>query len=236
VLESYLKWFVSHERILALLIIMAVIAFAGNKYLNYSAKKADLENQTAQAALAAQKASDEKQAAVVEASKQHDALVQQQANAQIARLSAEMDKLSQSLAARQKTDQALPAPELALRHEALLGVSSGVANTENGFQVSTPVEIQTVQSLESLPVLKQQLSDETAVADNRGKQLDSSTTLVVGLNQRISGLNLQLTDSGKACDAKLADIKANARKSKRNWFIKGAAAGAAIIGYIFLHV
>jgi len=235
VLESYLKWFVSHERILALLIIMAVIAFAGNKYLNYSAKKADLENQTAQAALAAQKASDEKQAAVVEASKQH-ALVQQQANAQIARLSAEMDKLSQSLAARQKTDQALPAPELALRHEALLGVSSGVASTENGFQVSTPVEIQTVQSLESLPVLKQQLSDETAVADNRGKQLDSSTTLVVGLNQRISGLNLQLTDSGKACDAKLADIKANARKSKRNWFIKGAAAGAAIIGYIFLHV
>ena len=48
-LESYLKWFMAHERILALLIIMAVIGFAGNKYLNLEATKADARNQAAQA-------------------------------------------------------------------------------------------------------------------------------------------------------------------------------------------
>lgn len=235
-LESYIKFAKAHEKLLLIILFFGVVGYLGNKYLNYSAARADARNNAAQQTLAAQKEVNAQLAVQnAAAQKQYEALETQLA-AQNQRLTAEMLTLSQTLATQQKRDSALPAPELALRHEALLGVSSGVASTENGFQVSPPVEIQTVQSLESLPVLQKQLTDETAVADNRSKQLDSSTTLVVGLNQQISGLNLQLTDSSKACDAKLADIKANARKSKRNWFIRGLGVGAAIAGYIFLHV
>lgn len=235
-LDNYIKWFLAHERILALFAILAVVGFAGNKYLNLEAARADARNQAAQQTLAAQKEVNAQLA-------QQNALAQQQyqtlvgqLNAQNQRLTAEMLTLSQTLATQQKKDSALPAPELALRHEALLGVSSGVTSTENGFQVSTPVEIQTVQSLESLPVLKQQLSDETQIASGKDKQITSINTVVTGLNDQINGLNLQLTDSGKACDAKLVDIKANARKSKRNWFIRGLGIGAAIGTYLVLHL
>ena len=235
-LDNYIKWFKAHEFILALAIIMAVIGFAGNKYLNLEATKADARNQAAQATLVAQQKANEALAQQNQQAQAQYQVLLGQLNAQNQRLTAEMLTLSQTLASQQKKDSALPAPELALRHEALLGVSSGVASTENGFLVSPANELQTVQSLESLPVLQKQLSDETQIASGKDKQIASINTVVTGLNGQINGLNLQLTDSSKACDAKLADIKANARKSKRNWLLRGLAIGATVGAYLALHL
>ena len=222
-LDNYIKWFKSHERILAVLIITGVVIFLGNKYLDKSYDSAVARSQAAQQTLAAQKEVNAQLA-------QQNALAQQQyqnlvgqLNAQNQRLTAEMLTLSQTLAARQKTDQALPAPELALRHQALLGVSTGVASTENGFLVSPPVEIQTVQSLESLPVITAQLSDETQIASDKDKQITSLGGVVNGLNSQVAGLNSQLIDAGRACQAEIAVAK----KSRWKYFKAGS-----VVGYI----
>jgi len=72
-----------------------------------------------------------------------------------------------------------------------------------------------------LPVLQKQLSDETQVADNRSKALDSSQAIMVGLQSQVSGLQLQFTDQTKQCDARVAVAK----KSKWKYFKAGAVVG-----------
>jgi hypothetical protein len=216
-------WIQKHEKPVIYTLVLAVVLFLGNKYLNYESARADARNQAAQQTLATQKEANDKLAVQnQEAQQQYQSLLGQ-LNAQNAKLTAEMVTLGQSLAARQKQDSVLPAPDLALRHEALLGISSGVSSTENGFIVSSPAEIQTVQNLESLPVARQQLADETTLATDKDKQITSLGGVVNGLNTQIAGLNSQLVDSGAACKAEVAV----ARKSRWKWFKAGAVVGFA---------
>lgn len=221
-LESWIKFFKAHERILATVIILAVIAFLGNKYLDYSAQKADTRLQAANQTLAVQKEANEKLAAQNQQAQAQYQILLGQINAQNARLSAEMIQLSQTLAARQKQDQALPLPDLALRWQALLTLpANSITSTENGLQVSPDASRATVSSLESLPVIKQQLSDETQIASDKDKQIASLGGVVNGQNQQIAGLNSQLVDAGKACKAEVAVAK----KSRWKYFRAGAVAG-----------
>jgi hypothetical protein len=234
-MDKYITFFKAHERALLILGALAVILLLGNHYLDSASAAADARNQAAQSVLQAQKDANAQTAAQVQAAQEQYQALAQQLNAQNAKLLGQIASLSQALAARQKVDAALPLPDLALRWQALLNVPSGIAATPAGLNVSPSVSVQTVQALESLPVIKQQLADETTLAGNKDKQLDSQNALVVGLQSQVSGLNLQLVDTGKACDARVAAINANARKSKRNWFIRGAAVGGAIVAYIILH-
>ena len=229
-------WIQKHERLLIVLVLAGVLVFLGNKYLNSAADKADARNQAAQATLAAQKEANDKLAIQVQQDAAQYQVMLGQLNTQNAKLVTQIAVLSQSLAARQKQDATLTLPELALRHQALLGVSTGVSSTENGFVVSPPVETQTVQELESLPVIKQQLVDETSLADNKSKALDGSQALVVDLNKQVTGLQSQAVDSDKACKAQVDALKKDARKSKRNWFLRGAAVGGSVIAYVLLHI
>ena len=219
--DTSLTWLQKHERIVICALILVVILIVTNYYFDFAGKQADARLQTANQTLQVQKEANDKLAAQnQQAATQYQVLIGQ-VNAQNARLSGEILQLSQTLAARQKQDSSLPLPDLALRHQALLGVSAGVSSTENGFLVSSPVETQTVQQLESLPVIKQQLSDETLLADNKDKALDSSESLVVGLNQQVSGLQVQITDGQKACDARVAVVK----KSRWRYFKAGLITG-----------
>jgi hypothetical protein len=231
-----MMWLKTHERLLACVLIVALVLFLGNKWLNNSAAEADARAQAAQSVLEAQKkANDQTAAQVAQAQAQFQVLIGQ-VNSQNAKLTGEILQLSQALAARQKVDAALPLPDLALRQEALLGVSTGIQAAPGGLLVSPSASVQTVQALEQLPVLKQSLADETTVADNRAKALDSQTQVVVGLQSQVSGLSLQIGDGQKVCDARLAAVKADARKGKRNWFLRGLAVGGAAVGYALFHI
>ena len=235
-LDNDIKFTKAHERLISIIGLLFLFFFLGNKYLNYSATKADARNQAAQATLVAQQKANEALAQQNQQAQAQYQVLLGQLNAQNQRLTAEMLTLSQTLATQQKKDSALPAPELALRHETLLGVSSGVASTENGFLVSPANELQTVQSLESLPVLKQQLSDETQMSSGKDKQITSINTVVTGLNGQINGLNLQIADADKACSVKIDTVKQDARKSKKNIFFRALGIGAAIGAYLALHL
>jgi hypothetical protein len=223
VLDNYIKFAKAHEKLLLIVLFFGVAGFLGNKYLNASYDAAVAREKSAEQTLASQKEANDKLATQNQQAQQQYSVLLGQINAQNAKLSAEMLQLSQTLAARQKSDAALPAPELALRHENLLGVSSGIQSTENGFLVSPPVEIQTVQSLESLPVIKQQLVDETTLSGDKDKQIVSLGQVVNWQNTEIAGLNSQLVDSDKACDARVSVAK----KSRWKYFKAGVAVGAA---------
>lgn len=213
-------WLQKHEKPVIYALILAVVLFLGNKFLNSESAKADARNQAAQQTLAAQKEANDKLAAQNQQAAAEYQVVLGQLNTQNAKLLTQITSLSQSLAARQKQDAGLTTTELAARHQTLIG-NSGVNYTENGYLLTPPAELQTVQELESLPVIKQQLSDETSLAGNKDKALTSSESLVTNLNQQIAGLDLQLTDSSKACDTRVAAVK----KSRWKYFKMGLVTG-----------
>lgn len=219
-LDSYIKFAKAHEKILLIVLFFGVAGFLGNKYLDSSYNAAVARQKSAEQTLAAQKAADDKLAAQNQQAQQQYQVLLGQVTAQNQKLSAEISQLSLSLAARQKQDAALPLPDLAARWEALIGVS-GVTSTENGLQASPVASRATVTSLESLPVIKQQLADETTLASDKDEQISGLGGIVNGLNSEIAGLNLQLTDSGKACQAQVAV----ARKSRWRWFKFGFVTG-----------
>lgn len=211
----------SHERLILILVGLIVLVFLGNKFLNHQSDAADARAQAAQSVLEAQKkANDQTAVQVAQAQAQFQAVLGQ-TTAQNAKLTGEILQLSQALAARQKVDAALPLPDLALRWQSLINVPSGITASAGGLNVNPSASVQTVQALESLPVLKQSLADETTVADNRAKALDSQTQVVVGLQSQVSGLSLQLTDADKACKTQVAAVK----KSRWKWFKMGAVSG-----------
>lgn len=221
-LDNYIKFFRVHERTILVLALLGVTLFSVNKYIDYESAKADARLQATNQTLAVQKEANDKLAVQNQQAQAQYQVLLGQINAQNARLSAEMLQLSQTLAARQKQDAALPMPELANRWENLLSLpTDSIISTVNGLQVSPDGARATVTSLESLPVLQKQLSDETQVADNRSKALDSSQAIVVGLQSQVSGLQLQFTDQTKQCDARVAVAK----KSKWKYFKAGAVVG-----------
>lgn len=230
------KFLLAHERLLLGITLLGIILFLGNKYLTSEASKAEARAQAAQTTLESQK-----QANVALA--QQNAVAQQQytnllnqVNQQNARLTSEVVQLGQSLAARQKQDASLPLPELATRWENLLGVSAGIQATPDGLSVNQSVSVQTTQALEQLPVVKQQLSDETSVAGNQEKQLVAANGLVTDLNKQVSGLNLQVQEGSKACDARVAAVKAVQKKTRLHRFLEGVGVGAGVVTWIAIHL
>lgn len=230
-----LTWLQKHERIIICVFVLAALLVITNAYFNYASKSADARNQAAQQTLAAQKEANDKLAAQTQQAAAQYQVLLGQLNAQNQKLTAEMLQLSQTLAARQKQDAGLSTTELAARHESLIG-TTGVQYSENGYLLSPPAELQTVQELESLPVLKTELADETSLADNKSKALDSCQSLVVDLGKQVVGLQTQAVDSDKAHKTELAAVKADARKSKKNWFVRGVAVGGAVVAYVLFHI
>jgi hypothetical protein len=219
-LDNYLKWFKAHERLAIVLIVAGVLLFVGNKYLNTSYDAAVAREKSAEQTLTTQKEANDKLAAQNQQAVAQYQVLLGQVTADNKRLTSEISQLSQTLAARQKTDAALPMPDLAARWEFLIG-TSGISSTENGLLSSPSASRATVSSLESLPVLRQQLSDETEISSGKDKQITSMNVVVTGLSDQINGLNVQLTDSAKACQAQVAV----ARKSKWRWFKFGFVTG-----------
>ena len=221
-LDNYIKFIRAHEVLLLIVLGLGATAFIFNKALDKSYDAAVAREKSAEQTLQAQKEQNDKLAAQNQQAAAQYAILLGQVTADNKKLTAEMLQLSQTLATRQKQDAALPLPELASRWEFLIG-TSGISSTGNGLLISPPAGIQTVQSLESLPVLKQQLMDQTALSSDKDKQISSLGGIIMGDNEQIAGLNIQLSDASKACKAEVAVAK----KSKWKYFKAGA-----VVGYV----
>jgi len=224
---SELTWLQKHERLIVVVLVLALGGWFGNKWLNQSAEnaKATLAVQQAASAAAASQAdlaAKTYQAAIEAMSKANVAL----ATAQTARNTALVKTQTQT------ATQAVNQP-----NEFVKTWQSLIPGTMGGNIVQQPIDlpdgthsqrfavdlgpaIETVNTLESVPVLKADLADETALAANTQTALNSCQTLV-------EKQKTEIAEDKKTNDAEIASLKASARKSKRNWFIAGFVSGIA---------
>lgn len=219
-----------HERLLIVLVAALVIWLGYVKVTNIIEEHDKAQLQQAQivaAQQAAQNAELAKQAQADAAqlkalSDKLEAANQQLANANTA--------LATALANRQKTDATLPPTDLAMRWSQLVPnmPPAGVTvSPDTTFKVTQAASVATVQQLEAVPVLKQQLDNETQQKNNGDQLIAQQGKSIFDLNAQVGGLQKQLVDNDKVCQEQIKVVKDEARKGKRKWFIIGYIAGFA---------
>lgn len=155
-------------------------------------------------------------------------LAQMQANytSQIANLNAKIAAKQNATVIQQKTDAALPLPDLSARWESLLVLSPGsITPQPNGtVAVTTDAAHSTVNELEKVPQLMEQVLDTQT-------ELKSCTDLSAQKDKTIQGAQAELAAEKKG----RADDKAVAKDNQRKSFWKGTKIGAAVAtGAIFV--
>ncbi len=223
-IKSDLSWLQRHERIILALIAGVVLWFAIGKIDTLIANHDHANLQQAQVAAAVQEEKNQALAAqIAQQAAEYKALAEK-VEAQNAALEQANVNLATALTKQQKTDAALPPTELVARWNTLVP-AAGSTVTPEGVTLPSTGAVATVQQLEKVPVLAAQLDNEIAIESGMQKLLDASEGRVVTLNDQVTGLKTQAVLDAKVCSDQIAVVKADARKSKRKWFIVGYIAG-----------
>jgi hypothetical protein len=232
-----LSWLQKHERLLLITLFLLVVLFLGNKYLVKSASDADSKAALAQQALVQQQNLIAAQAA--EVAQETAALQVQQsalasATAQLAQTQASTNAALAALAKKIATDSTPQAvsedvtaaygPQMApvVEPDSKLGFT-----TEQAKQLAL-----TKVNYDALKVVDMA---KDAVISQQDKTIDAQKSLIVGQTTEIAGLNAESVAAKSASDAEISKLKADARNSKKNWFLRGLAVGAGAVGAIMLH-
>src|SRR5271167_1159228 len=223
-----------HERLIIVVVLAVGLWFGYGKYAQIrldhdnavlAQAKITADAQAKANAALAQQVSDDK-AALQALTDKLSAQNQQLVNANTA--------LATALSRQQKTDAALPVPDLVNRWAQLAPGTNftGAIGSGNNVTVTPSNALATVQQLEKVPVLTQQLTNETTEKTNddqllsqQNKNIFDLNTSVTTLNGQIVGLNKTIVDNGNVCAEQIKVVKDDARKSKRKWFIIGFVAG-----------
>jgi hypothetical protein len=220
-ISVYLK---AHERLVLTFFAGLILWFALGKVdtllINHD------RAMTQQAQIVAQ-VQQEKNDATAKLIAQHDADTAA-LNAKIEARDAQLQQLQvtlvTALSKQQQVDKTLTPTELTQRWNTLVPEAS--ASSANG-QVTLPDSgaVATVVELEKAPVLQQQLTAETEELKNAQSLLAAEGQQVSDRDVLITGLQAKAVDDAKVCTAQIATVKAEARRSKRRWFIIGYVAG-----------
>ena len=230
-LKADLTWIQKHERIILALVGGLVLWFAIGKIDTLIANHDHANLQQAQVAAAVQEEKNQALAAqIAQQAAEYKALAEK-VEAQNAALEQVNVNLATALTKQQKTDAALPPTELVARWNTLVP-AAGATVSPNGVFVGSQGAGTTVQQLEKVPVLAAQLDNEIAIESGTQKLLTSSEGRVVTLNDQVTDLKTQAVLNAKVCTDQIAVVKADARKSKRKWFIVGYIAGFLSRQYI----
>ena len=206
-LSAYVKL---HERLIGLVLAAAVIWGVSGKIESVVAKHDKSQETQAQIVANAQQSKDA--ALATQAAQQAE-----QYKELSDKVAAQNDALVTALVKQQHTDASLPPNDLIARWNTLVP-QAGATVTSTGVALPEAGAVATVQQLESVPVLTQQLA-------NTNSLLGASQKQVVTLDQEVSGLNLQLVDNQKVCTEELKVQADQYKKSRWHWFWAGMAAG-----------
>lgn len=232
VISDYIK---KHEKIIIIGMVLFVSFYLGNKYINYEANKADekvaiLQNQI------------NKDQQLLSQQEQQTQLDRQQYQQALEKLTKQNQALlntieedNKVLKQNQQVDANLPLPDLANRWKVLADIQDNIITSPTGITVTEPAARLTVQQLEKVPVLTDQLNKETQVANNNQDMLNKSQVLNNDLTKQLDSANILLSDTKKKCDAQISQVKADSHKKERNWFLRGLGIGAASAAYVFVH-
>ncbi len=216
-------WLQKHERLIIVVLVIAFGSWLGSKYLDNAAANA-------KSALVAQQQVSAAAASQAEMAAKGYQVAIEALSKQVTALDVAMTQRQTVLVKQQAQTSALPPDQLVTLWQGLIpGINKGsIVPTTNGYAVDPGPAIDTVNQLEEVPVLKANLADETNLAATTQSALTSCSGLV-------DKQKTEIAEDKKTCDAQTASLKADARKSKRNWFIGGLVTAATIFGYIVLH-
>ena len=223
-------WSQKHERLIIVFLVLTFATFLAQKYFDLSAKIADAKNNVAQTVLQAQAQKDEADLAQAKQLLITYEQSLQQSQEQNAQLVAKIAANNVQLAKQQATDAKLTPSQLSIRWQGLVN-NTGIETAANGYAVTDDAAIDTVQQLEQVPVLTQNLKDETVKEANLQTNIDDANKLIDKGKITVDGLQLQIQDQQKACTTQVAAVTANATKSKLKWFGAGF-----IIGFVTGHI
>ena len=227
------SWLMKHERIVIVALVLIAGVFLGNKYLNYDGARKDAQVATLTAIVQQDKVSVQNlalQAAQAQATYQTTLDAISKENQALA--SANAQELA-SLAQRQTTDRALPLPAVASRIEVLVpGAQGGITATTAGVVMNDTASHSVLTTLEEVPVLQDELKNETQVAVNTKSALDAASTVIADKTAQIAGLNKSLTDQQAHETAAVAAEKLKTKKAWKNGFKWGFGLGFAAGAYI----
>lgn len=227
------SWLKQHETLLLGTLVLLVVVYLGHLYFDRAAADAQTKAALAQQTLEAQVAANKELKADQDAREAKYEQLVDAVNRQNATLVSAIAARDAQLKTQQQTDANLPLDALGLRWESLLSLPpASVQKTDSGLVVNDAAARTTVSTLEEIPVLKSQVSDQQTMLGNKDSQLASLSGVVAGCQGQVVGLNTQIADKDRQCSAQVAEIKAKARISKAKWF--GAGAVTAILAVMKL--
>ena len=218
--------FKTHEKLVLALVAGVVLFFAIGKIDGIIAKHDGANLKQAQVVAAAQEDKNAAIAAQVASDNAAFTALQAKLQAQDAALVQANVALSTALTKQQKVDVTLPPTDLAARWNALVP-NAGVLISNGQATLPSAGAVATVQQLELVPVQQQELANAQTLIENGNALAVAQTKQVNDLTAEVTGLKLQSVDDTKVCQAQIAVVKADARKSKRRWFAAGFVAGIA---------
>jgi hypothetical protein len=217
-----------HERLIIVLVLAVGLWFGVGKVQSIIADHDSVQLKAAQA-VAAQQAT--QNAALAQQAQEDKAQLQaltDKVTAQNAQLAQANATLAAALSKQQHTDATLPPSELVQRWAQItptMPTGAVAVAPDNSIKVSQAGAVATVQQLEQVPVLQQQLTNETTLKANDDLLLVQQNKSLTDAFDQITGLNKTIVDNSAVCQDQIKVVKAQAAKSKRRWFIIGYVAG-----------
>jgi len=227
-IKSELSWLQKHERIIIVFMVLLVGCFLGNKWINYSAANAD-----AKYAALVEKLDEQQKQNTANAQQTALAVSQYQSainnmQSQITALTGAIASRDAALAKKQQQIASMTLPQVAQEWEKALGLPINALPVQGvSVVVSEPAARQTVSQLTKTATLEANLTDQKAITGNVQSGLDSANKVISSQTTEIAGLKSTAVLQDQTCKAEVAKVKADARKSKRTWFILGFVSGVA---------
>lgn len=153
------------------------------------------------------------------------AALQQSNNA----LQASLSALEAQLASQRQKDATASPDALSARWQGLLGTGQ-VTPHPNGLLADLPAAHATVDQLEQLPVMQQELKDEQANSAQKDVVLAGDEKLLTDVKAELATCQKVQVDADTLCKAQVAEVKAKARKHSLMYAI-GAFIGGLIAGH-----
>ena len=225
-LESYVKFFQTHERLLIIIVVGGLLFMGWNKWLDKSAMDAKLQAAVAQQIAQVQRDADAKIAASVA---QQTALFNQ---AQVQH-EQEIASLVAAVASRDAASykQVKQVKQSTTTPEAVADLNAAYKNLPSPLTVDEAASVPladlqqfTIAAIER-DTVKADLSDTKKQLDSTTTQLDSAVSLDTALQGQVTGLQAEIKTNDAAAKKELDSCKADARKGKMTWFKRGFIVG-----------
>lgn len=226
-LESYLKFFQAHERLLIIIVVGGLLFAGWNKWLDKSAVDAQNKAAIAQQIAQVQRDADAKIAAAVA---QQTALF----NEAQSRYEQEIASLVNAVASR---DAASNKQVKQVQQSNTTEQAVADLNQAYGVELPSPLRAEQVTSV-PLADLQQftiaaierdtayaDLNDTKTQLDATKTQLDSAVSLTGSLQGQVIGLQTEIKKNDTAAKQELSACQATARKGKMTWFKRGFIVG-----------